>query len=280
MRNKLENDNIKITNIHRLYGDYVEIDVAELEKDQTKYFAEILPEKFYDMVDGLPENEREELLFDVLVVDEGQDVLKMEYLWTMDLLLKDGLKNGKWAIFYDGEQNLYNKEFEAGIEELQEYPSTKFVLHQNCRNTEQIGRFAEKTSGITVGDCISGQGEEVTTIRYEGNDDYRSKLISLLEELKKEGVKLSDVTILAPKKYERLNLCEALDGVCKVNVMQNEDYCPTEDVSFSTIQGFKGLDSKVVILTELEGIKPENYNKFMYIAISRARTKLYILKNI
>ena len=48
---------------------------------------------------------------------------------------------------------------------------------------------------------------------------------------------------------------------------------------FSTIQSFKGLDSKVVILSGLEDIPEENYSKFIYIAATRARVLLYVLKN-
>ena len=46
---------------------------------------------------------------------------------------------------------------------------------------------------------------------------------------------------------------------------------------YSTIQGFKGLDAKIVILVDVENISDKNFSKFMYIAATRARTLLYVV---
>jgi len=48
---------------------------------------------------------------------------------------------------------------------------------------------------------------------------------------------------------------------------------------FATIQGYKGLDAKVVILIDTDKIFDQNFSKYMYISISRARAKLYVMVN-
>ena len=46
---------------------------------------------------------------------------------------------------------------------------------------------------------------------------------------------------------------------------------------FSTIHGYKGLDSKVVVMCDLEQIKEEDKATLLYIGASRARTLLYLV---
>ena len=46
---------------------------------------------------------------------------------------------------------------------------------------------------------------------------------------------------------------------------------------YATIQGFKGLDSKIVILIDADKISDKYFSKFMYIAGTRARTLLYVV---
>ena len=46
---------------------------------------------------------------------------------------------------------------------------------------------------------------------------------------------------------------------------------------YATIQGFKGLDAKIVILVDVDNIQDKNFSRFMYIAGTRARTLLYVV---
>ena len=46
------------------------------------------------------------LQYDLLVMDEGQDIIKPIYLYCLDALLKGGFEKGKWVIFYDEKQNI------------------------------------------------------------------------------------------------------------------------------------------------------------------------------
>jgi hypothetical protein len=46
--------------------------------------------------------------FDMLVVDEGQDVLLDNYLDVLDQLVVGGLSDGRWRMFYDPNQNIFD----------------------------------------------------------------------------------------------------------------------------------------------------------------------------
>ncbi len=266
--------NLKIINIHALFGEYIPIDMQAMTENAQEYFARTLPEEFYDYISRLEEEELEPLQYDVLVLDEGQDILKPDYMYSLDCLLKGGWERGYWAIFYDEKQNLYNPEFTEGMQLLEDYFCTRFRLSTNCRNTIQIGTYGALESGNEIGAFIRENGEEVQKIVYRDEQEEREQLKSILKNLKKEKVDLSDVVFLSPKKYSNSRIKETGIEVYELGKSQNQ----TEGLPvYATIQGFKGLDAKVVILVDIEDIRKENYSKYIYTAISRARTLLYVV---
>lgn len=267
-------DNLKVINIHALFGEYVPVDVAKMSENPQKYFGEILPEQFFDWVTSLTVEELDKLKCDLLVMDEGQDIIKPVYLYSLDSLLRNGLEKGNWAIFYDEKQNIYNPEYADGMEIIEGYACTKFKLFVNCRNTVQIGTYSSKTSGVEISEFLHENGEEVQKISYEDKSDFKQKIKDILKNLRAEKVDLSDVVFLAPKKYSNSILDEV--GIEVNELGEYFDYNSTLP-KYATIQGFKGLDAKIVILVDVDNIQDKNFSKFMYIAGTRARTLLYVV---
>ncbi|MCR5587512.1 MAG: NERD domain-containing protein [Lachnospiraceae bacterium] len=267
-------DSLDIINIHALFGDYINVDTELMNENPQKYFAETLPELFFEYLSNLDEASLSEMQYDLIVLDEGQDIIKPEYLYSIDLLLKNGLENGNWAAFYDNKQNIYNPSYEEGLEILESYNSTKFTLFVNCRNTVQIGKFASKVTGVEITEFIRENGEEVRVGRYENDAGFEKRIRAILDELKNEKISMDDVIFLGPKKYSGSILKRI--GI-EVNELK-DDFVPNKKLpQYATIQGFKGLDSKIVILIDIEKIREENFQQFLYIGITRARTLLYVL---
>lgn len=273
-RHLLEQSNIKVINIHALFGEYVTVDTVKMSQNPQKYFSNELPEQFFEWVNNLEPEQLDKLKFDVIVMDEGQDIIKPAYLYSLDILLKDGLDKGKWAIFYDEMQNIYNPDFDDGMELINSYSCTKFKLFVNCRNTVQIGTFSSKVSGIEMKEFLHENGEEVHKVSYTDLTDFKNKISEIIKNLRAEKVDMTDVVFLTPKKYSNsmLNKIEY-----KVNTLGDEFDDKSILPRYSTIQGFKGLDSKIIILTDVEEISEKNFSKFMYIAGTRARTLLYVV---
>lgn len=267
-------DNLKVINIHALFGEYVKINVGELNENPQKYFSEILPERFYDYISGIDSGELENIQYDVLVMDEGQDIIKPIYLYCLDSLLKGGLEKGEWSVFYDEKQNIYNPEYYDGMDILQGYNYTKFKLYINCRNTVQIGKFSSQISGINMGEFLKENGEEVQKITFSGTHDLKKKIKDIMKYLQGQQVDLQDIVFLTPKKYKNSMLA---DIGLEVNEL-GDKYDNSKNLPiYATIQGFKGLDSKIVILTDVEHIREQDFSKFLYIAGTRARTLLYVV---
>lgn len=267
-------ENLKVINIHALFGEYVVVDVKKMQENPNVYFSEILPEIFYEYLSELSDEELEKIKYDLIIMDEGQDILKPLYLYSLDTLLRGGFANGDWAVFYDEKQNIYNPDYNDGMEILRGYNCTEFKLFVNCRNTVQIGTYSSKISGVDLGEFIRENGEEVQNISYEDDDDFKKKITGILKNLRKEKVDIRDIVFLAPKKYKNSKVAQA--GI-EVNEIGDNFDSSKELPVYATIQGFKGLDSKIVILTDVEYIRKENLSSFLYIAGTRARTLLYIV---
>ena len=167
-----ETDLLKVVNIHALFGEYVPVDVPMMKENPQRYFAEILPEVFYDHISNLEQESLDKLQYDLLVMDEGQDISKPIYLYSLDCLLKGGLEKGRWVVFYDEKQNIYNPEYQDGMDILQSYAHTSFRLFVNCRNTVQIGTYSAKASGVAFGGFLRENGEEVGRISYADDHDF------------------------------------------------------------------------------------------------------------
>lgn len=267
-------ENLKVINVHALYGDYVTVDVKRMSEDPQKYFGEELPEIFLDLVSGLPEADVDKIRYDVLVMDEGQDIIRPSNLFALDAILNGGLDGGKWAIFYDKKQNIYNPEFADGMDIVKEYPCVRFELFINCRNTIQIGNYIEKISGIKIKEFLKESGEEVQFISYSDMPDFKQKIRGLMKTLRSEKIDVTNVTFLGPKKYANSRLNEI--GF-KVNEYGDDFDSISMLPRYATIQGFKGLDSSIVVLVDIEEIREGNFAQYMYIAGTRARTLLCVV---
>lgn len=295
---------LTIINIHAFFGQFVLGDSMANVENPNEFFSEILPKEFLKKLKLLPEIEREALRYDVLVMDEGQDLLKPNYLHAVDQVLLGGLEKGQWVVFQDEKQNIYNPESEyaEGMRLLCLYNPVRFRLLVNCRNTVQIARYTARVSReeeeLTKGSGSFGEsvgfessedgffseqmvenGDDVREITYSSLNEFISKVTALMREFRRGGVPLNEVVFLSPVRLNksildkvgagRLEVCEMWEGVVKKTTVP----------AYSTIQGFKGLDAKVVILIDTNRFY-RNKSRYLYIGCSRARSLLVVVNRV
>ncbi|MBK6973908.1 MAG: DEAD/DEAH box helicase family protein [Sterolibacteriaceae bacterium] len=86
----------------------MEISGERRPRDEPEYWQKYL---LLQAAEKLLQDDRTYPHFDVLIVDEAQDLMRDEYLDVLDLVLKDGLAGGQWALFWDFErQAIYSPE--------------------------------------------------------------------------------------------------------------------------------------------------------------------------
>ncbi len=219
--------------------------------------------------------EKKQIYFDKIVIDEAQDLLNSDYLDVIDSILKGGINRGRWSMFGDFTmQAIYNKEEtpEYMINLLENRTSfIRYKLRINCRNTKQIGNEIKYLTGVKYNYFETNiDGPPVNYITYNTAEEQKNKLSNLILKLKSEKLEESKIVILSPYKFQN-SVVSLLTG------FKIEEYRPeiTGRITFSTIQAYKGLENSVVIICDINTFE---HDKLMYVALSRARTALYVFE--
>jgi hypothetical protein len=105
--------------------------------------------------------------YDIVIVDECQDLIKDGFVEVIDFLLAGVIKDGSWAIFYDENQNIYGGLTDSAMNKLTEARPFKFPLRVNCRNTRAIARATAVLSGLEPAPVMKVEGPEVEVIWYK-----------------------------------------------------------------------------------------------------------------
>ena len=215
--------------------------------------------------------------FDKIILDEAQDLIRDSYLEVMDACLERGLPRGRWTMFGDFSMQAIYSDGMSGpqmLEKLEDITSfIRYKLTANCRNTKPICREIETVTGFTApSDQWSNvEGPPVHYITWTTKEVQSKKLKNLLRQLEEAHVPPEQITILSPHKRED-SVVSLLEGYTvkdyKLPVGLNTTFC--------TIQGYKGLENTVIILTDIEDFSSE---KLMYVGLSRACSALYVLES-
>lgn len=225
--------------------------------------------EYSGLIGDLPNLKR----YDLVVVDEGQDFTE-DWAFCANLMTKD---DGSLYVFYDESQNIFKRDFgeKFFIDEL------PFVLRYNIRNTANIYRYAQEQTNLGL-DTIANQieGVEPDCRKFTRKSQAVSFIDSVINKLvNKEGVAPRKIVILSNRKKENSILGEtATVGGQKLS---DERVLPDADsIAYRTIQGFKGLESDVVIYinhTYKNEMKTDSVRATLYTAQTRARFYLYVL---
>ena len=220
--------------------------------------------------------------FDYLVIDEAQDLLARPRLWQCVLqLLIGGLGNGSFALFGDFENQVLKDRFsmDQSLSALNTTANpTRFRLSENCRNYRIVGETAVGLSGIESGVYSgylrAGGGVQNFDITYYENDRAQlDQLIGWLKEFKSKGYKPSEISILS--------LCNPGDGAAARLVREGfrlrEAWQAGMDTGYSSIQAFKGMENKVVILSDLVFDGQDNQRNLLYTGMTRAVESVRLL---
>lgn len=264
----IKSGKINVKNIHSLMSDYIPFDQSK-SKD-ANYYSVTLPDMFFKYLSS-----RNCEKYDVLVIDEGQDLISSRYLPIFDKLLSKGLYGGDWAVFYDPNQNIFNNKFEKAMAELCKNNPTKCKLTKNCRNTNQIAKFNKYSSNIESGKALV-EGDDVEFVPYE-NSDFSNQFDFLLDGLFDNKITMNDITIISPVTMEK-SVLASYNGKYNSVIRKVDGSTHHGSIQFATIQSFKGLDAKVVIAIDLnDQINVSSQNIILYTMFSRARVLLYVM---
>lgn len=224
--------------------------------------------------------------FDVVIVDEAQDLLREGYLDVLDALLGGGgLSRGSWRFFGDLErQALYTSSISAADllasrDRLLQRGGVGGIvrLDANCRNTPRVATFATSVSGMSPYRSFrrADDRRDVDLRYYASPTEAAALLEQVLDEVLAERYRPSDITLLSP--YVE-STARRLAGSWP-NRLREWHVGARVGPLLSTIQAFKGLESPVVVITDIDQLATPDDEALLYVGATRATDRLYVLAN-
>lgn len=233
--------------------------------------------------------------YDYLVLDEAQDYMNDETFLELDERHEEGLDKGRYRIYLDLNQDLFSNSEMSFLTELKRRDDVlSYKLRYNYRNTVNINKYAKRLSSLAAGELRNnpeGVVPEVCRIPYnDGLVDYIAytyNVLSKIRELIGTGTRQDEIMVVSMSGNDRSVLSER--NLSKVNVGnlkfvlgRDHDWTKTntDTIVIGNVYDLKGLDSKVVILTDV--FTKVDREKALLVGVTRARSRLIIYqgKNI
>jgi len=220
--------------------------------------------------------------FDALVVDEAQDLLaRPELFECLGGFLQGGWQDGRFALFGDTEHQVLvdRGAMQERINRLRRTSRpTHWTLTENCRNYQVIGETATRLAGLprTVysGYMRSGGGSQNYDILFFNSADQQLAMIrALLQEFRGMGYRPSEVTLLSFRADE--------DSAAVALSRQGEKLRPASAAgdwtAYSSVHAFKGMDNKVILLTDVRFDSALPLRDLFYTGLTRATEHVRVL---
>lgn len=233
-----------------LQGRSVTDAVREHAEDRGEYFYRTLP---YELTPAVTGGE-----FDVVVVDEAQDLSEDWVLNLSSLVARDG----RWFAFSDPTQNLF-----AADAALPDFLEVHHELQENFRNTPEIADFVDDFGPIEI-DCVADSGEPVRFVTA-GEGEVVAAARREVERLRRDGVDAGEIALLHlytnPHRHRPGDLVDELfsDQVVETNGA-----------------AFKGMERPVVVLSldvDPDKRDADQVAQGIYTTASRARALLVVV---
>jgi hypothetical protein len=259
---------------------------------------------YYDLIiqEALVKAKEADQKYDAILVDEGQDMSDDMIRIIVNLLNK---KINNLTIARDENQNIYQHKRSWKDVGVQARGRTHKLIHV-YRSTKQLNNFAstflneiskEEDQQLDLFpdfDILTGPKPEIK--QFCNYQEIMIYLIAKLELIRKKGFPLSesaviypmkspkqDPDIVIPKKVEKhLDDNGILHNWASKNYHSKKAYdITTNSITISTIHSVKGFDYSNVFLLGMDFIEPGRWtenqiNRLVYVAITRARHRLFI----
>lgn len=215
--------------------------------------------------------------FDVLILDEAQDLLMGNYTEVLDCLLKDGLDGGHWRFFLDPHQDIFRALSPEGLKRISQAQPARFRLNVNCRNSKRIAVAAQILSNLCWEETLHVEGPEVEQEWYSDEAEQQRKITNCINRFLSGGMDPSEIIILSPRTLENSCLKKGLIRMSLPLVEYSFDKGARKKcIQFATVHSFKGLESDVVVLVDVQDLSNADSLLTLYVGATRAKAKLSV----
>lgn len=285
---------VKVVHIYQLCSELIDEEVV-YENEDEDYYELIIQET----LDKLQDNNKK---YDAVLIDEGQDMSGNMFKIITNLLNK---QTNNLTIALDDNQNIYEHKHlwkDVGVQVRGRVHKISYVY----RNTKEICNFASTFINNTVEkedkqielfpDFGVLQGPPPKIKQFNNYDDIMRYIVVETKAIKEKGFPFSETAIIysrkSPKNFPNIILPQMMKkNFDKNGILHNwasENYqakktydVTTNCVTISTIHSVKGFDYSNVFLLGMDSLEPGRWtenqiNRLVYVAITRARHRLFI----
>ena len=233
--------------------------------------------------------------YDVIILDEAQDVITDNFFIALDSMLVGGLKDGNWFIFLDDEfqADIFKRLNKDRLEELQKYSNRSNKLLKNRRNPFKVIQKIEEYVGIKIDNKrnFSGQFDvKVNSLLQSKYGAYNKRVIEdTLVQLVKD--KRQDIVVLMNKsdmEIKRIIDNSYLENKSKRVLNKKIQFYNKEipkfvdsnclQIPFMNLSRFKGLEAKTVIVVwDLNKYNNKEDIAEYYTAITRSTESVILI---
>jgi hypothetical protein len=244
---------------HLAHKAKVKLPQYERGSAPPEFFDDQLPDALIDAIGVLGEQ------YDALCVDEAQD-LQDNWFAALQITLREESRAAIW-LFMDDNQRVYGDGFTVPDGYM------SFELTVNCRNTRAIHHEVMKFYDGQIVPEVRGPAGRPVELHH--TDDAPRLVAGVIERLcGSEEIPPQDVVVLSSHGRDNSQVASGLPGRFTLTPERGKlgSY-----VQFSSIRAFKGLESPVVILCELEDLDQATHTQQLYVGLSRARNHCVIV---
>ncbi|GHJ18180.1 NERD domain-containing protein [Micromonospora sp. AKA38] len=197
-------------------------------------------------------------IFDVIFVDEAQDLMTAEVMDRLDAVVAGGRAGGRWRMFLDTNNQAHvDGKFDQEVFELVADEALSVDLDLNVRNTRAIVHMVQEYLGADVGDPGIVHGERIQWHVPHGSADIGAAE-QVARDLASDGVRKNDIWIIS-----------ASSSAAPMKT--------TQGFTVTSPRYAKGLEAEHVVLCELPTLYDEAGTAAFYVAVTRARVSLHIV---
>ena len=218
--------------------------------------------------------------FDLVIVDEAQDVMNFSDLERLERATLGGLFEGRWQMFFDPNRqtNVAGRFEPEALDYLKATGASPAKLTRNCRNTVQIVTQTRLYTAADIGNPIAGEGPSVSFPSLSEDEDPATALDEAIQRLVDEDISPGAITVLSPVDWHASSASRTrLARRGRLAPMDNSHFSdwPVAGITFAPIFAFKGMENSAVVLADLEYLADGELGiNQLYVAMTRARAVL------
>lgn len=212
--------------------------------------------------------------YDALVVDEAQDLMRESFTQVFDALLSGEMAGGTWRVFHDPNQDRFAAADGRVLDALEEQSDSRYRLRLNCRNTKQIATATSLFTTLPIAESLRTDGPDISDLWFRDAGDQARRARKVLERWLAGGLNPEQIVILSPRVWAQ----SVVRDLGRVGGKQVVDLAAGtrggDQIAFSTIAGFKGLEAEAVLLLDLHDLDSSRALLDLYVGASRAKAFL------